>query len=78
MAIGAELIGKPGVLLLDEPTTGLDSSNATTVVGIMTDLAESNTAVLASIHQPRPDMLQVRPNSRAMQACLETGSEFKS
>lgn len=33
--IGMELINKPGVLFLDEPTTGLDSSTAQSVISLL-------------------------------------------
>jgi len=33
--IGMELIISPGILFLDEPTTGLDSSTANTVMSIL-------------------------------------------
>jgi len=33
--IGMELIISPGILFLDEPTTGLDASTANTVISIL-------------------------------------------
>eukprot|EP00891_Asterochloris_glomerata_P009058 jgi/Astpho2/9058/e_gw1.00133.213.1_t len=59
LSIAAELLSKPRIALLDEPTTGLDSSNAAAVVDILAQLASSGTTVILSIHQPRPDILRL-------------------
>lgn len=40
-------------MFLDEPTTGLDSTNAAKVVEILSDLTQSGTTVVMTIHQPR-------------------------
>ena len=37
-SIGVELITNPSLIFLDEPTTGLDSFTATTVVDILKEL----------------------------------------
>ncbi|KAK3262065.1 hypothetical protein CYMTET_29063 [Cymbomonas tetramitiformis] len=58
VSMAAELIRSPGVLFLDEPTTGLDSPNAGKVVGILADLGSCGVNVVTSIHQPRLDMFQ--------------------
>eukprot|EP00388_Colpodella_angusta_P039228 GDKK01046755.1.p1 GENE.GDKK01046755.1~~GDKK01046755.1.p1 ORF type:complete len:978 (-),score=280.35 GDKK01046755.1:296-3019(-) len=52
LSMGIELLSNPKVLLLDEPTTGLDSKNAEDVCRVMSLLAESGLAVVCSIHQP--------------------------
>lgn len=45
------------ILLLDEPTTGLDSFNAHSIVSILADLAQNQgRIVLMSVHQPRSDV----------------------
>jgi ABC-type multidrug transport system ATPase subunit len=59
VSIAVELLTQPGVLLLDEPTTGLDSTNAARVVDIMAALATSGVTVIMSIHQPRPDIFHL-------------------
>jgi ABC-type Mn2+/Zn2+ transport system ATPase subunit len=58
VSIAVELLTRPGLLLLDEPTTGLDSSNAARVVEVLGGLAAGGVNVLLSIHQPRPDVLR--------------------
>ena len=59
VSIAAELITQPGVLFLDEPTTGLDSSNASKVVDILAGLAAAGVTAVLSIHQPRPDIFRL-------------------
>eukprot|EP00051_Salpingoeca_urceolata_P027667 m.482683 g.482683 ORF g.482683 m.482683 type:complete len:647 (-) comp22631_c0_seq1:199-2139(-) len=52
-SIGVELISKPSVLLLDEPTTGLDSRTALNLVTSLRELAQNeHCAIVMSIHQP--------------------------
>lgn len=51
--IGMELITKPGVLFLDEPTTGLDSSTAAAVISLLHSLSLKGKTIIFSIHQPR-------------------------
>nr|QHX41460.1 ATP-binding cassette sub-family G member 2 [Halisarca dujardinii] len=51
--IGMELIISPDVLYLDEPTTGLDASTATSVVQLLKTLSERGRTIILSIHQPR-------------------------
>ncbi|KAI3849278.1 hypothetical protein MKX03_001677 [Papaver bracteatum] len=52
-SIGQEILTNPSLLLLDEPTTGLDSTSAQQVVSMLGALAsEGQRTVLMSIHQP--------------------------
>ncbi|KAF6035126.1 ABCG2 [Bugula neritina] len=51
--IGMELIPSPGILFLDEPTTGLDASTAHSVMMLLKRLAASGSTIIFSIHQPR-------------------------
>lgn len=49
-----ELVVKPNVIFLDEPTTGLDATTAFQVIEILQKLAKStNRVIIMSIHQPR-------------------------
>uniref|UniRef100_A0A7S3YX25 ABC transporter domain-containing protein n=1 Tax=Lotharella globosa TaxID=91324 RepID=A0A7S3YX25_9EUKA len=50
--IAMALLTKPQIVLLDEPTTGLDSHMANEVVIIMRALAAEGTTVIATIHSP--------------------------
>ena len=52
LSIAMELLDNPSVLVLDEPTTGLDSKAAEDVITILAQLSDSNDRlVLATIHQ---------------------------
>ena len=55
VCIGVELISNPDILVLDEPTTGLDSSTAAQCIELLRRLCESKNnppAIVATIHQP--------------------------
>jgi len=50
-SIGVELITDPSLIFLDEPTTGLDSFTATSVMETLGDLARRyNRTVVSTIH----------------------------
>lgn len=51
--VGMELIIQPSILFLDEPTTGLDSSTARSVMSTMSQLSKKGRVIIFSIHQPR-------------------------
>lgn len=55
-SIGVELITDPNLIFLDEPTTGLDSFTATSVMETLRDLAfKEGRTVVSTIHQPNSD-----------------------
>lgn len=51
--IGIELVRSPMVLYLDEPTTGLDSYTAGSVMATLRRLADTGRTIVFSIHQPK-------------------------
>ena len=58
--IGSELIINPRILILDEPTTGLDSVNALRVGNLMKDLAHNEgRTVMCTIHTPSSELFEV-------------------
>lgn len=55
ISIALELFAKPNVLILDEPTTGLDSPSCSLVVKLLKDLVSNPhfpMAIVCTIHQP--------------------------
>ena len=61
VCIAVELISNPDILVLDEPTTGLDSSTAAQCVELLRRLIESKSnppAIVATIHQPNYKIFQ--------------------
>lgn len=56
-SVGVELITSPTLLFLDEPTTGLDSYSAFTLVSLLKKVAKlDNTTILCTIHQPSSEV----------------------
>lgn len=47
------------VILLDEPTTGLDSMTANQIVVLLAELARRDRVVIVTIHQPRSELFRV-------------------
>lgn len=57
-SIGVELITDPSLIFLDEPTTGLDSFTAQSVIETLRDLTLSGRTVVSTIHQPSSDIYE--------------------
>jgi len=58
-AIGMELVTNPSILFLDEPTTGLDTYTAFSVIDTLRQLAMTGRTVVATIHQPSSDIFHL-------------------
>ncbi len=50
------MITDPSLIFLDEPTTGLDSFTAASVMELLRDLASSGRTIITTIHQPNSDI----------------------
>ncbi|XP_058119693.1 ATP-binding cassette sub-family G member 1-like [Anopheles ziemanni] len=59
LSIGLELLSDPKVMLLDEPTTGLDSVSAYQVLAHVRELAARGRVIACVIHQPNSQQLQL-------------------
>ncbi|XP_015265643.1 PREDICTED: ATP-binding cassette sub-family G member 5 [Gekko japonicus] len=59
VSIAAQLLQDPQVMLLDEPTTGLDCMTANQIVSLLSELARKGRIVIITIHQPRSEFFQV-------------------
>ncbi|XP_051118548.1 ABC transporter G family member 15-like [Andrographis paniculata] len=56
LSIALEIITKPYLLFLDEPTTGLDSASAFFVVQALKNVARSGRTIISAIHQPSSEV----------------------
>lgn len=54
--IGNELLTNPDLIMVDEPTAGLDSSTAWIVLSLLKALCDKGKTVIATIHQPSSKM----------------------
>ncbi|CEH12676.1 Transporter, ABC superfamily (Breast cancer resistance protein) [Ceraceosorus bombacis] len=58
VSIGCALVGRPRLLILDEPLSGLDAMAASAVMDLLRNLASGahGTTILLTIHQPSSDL----------------------
>lgn len=56
LSIGCSLVTLPSVLVLDEPTTGLDAWTSYAILETLQKIARRGRVVVLSIHQPRSDL----------------------
>ncbi|CAN1755474.1 ABC transporter G family member 15 [Linum perenne] len=56
LSIALEILTKPRLLFLDEPTTGLDSASAFFVVKTLRNIAQDGRTVISSVHQPSSEV----------------------
>ncbi|BAT91171.1 hypothetical protein VIGAN_06248400 [Vigna angularis var. angularis] len=56
LSIALEILTRPTLLFLDEPTTGLDSASAYFVAQTLRNLAHDSKTVISSIHQPSSEV----------------------
>ncbi|BGP02838.1 ATP-binding cassette transporter snq2 [Rhodotorula toruloides] len=59
LTIGCTLVQLPSVLVLDEPTTGLDSFTAFRLLETLRSLARRGRAVIVTLHGPRSDAFPI-------------------
>ncbi|ODQ83099.1 hypothetical protein BABINDRAFT_159556 [Babjeviella inositovora NRRL Y-12698] len=57
VSLAIQLLTRPAILFLDEPTTGLDSASALSLVQTLSNLTKFGMTVILSIHQPRLEIL---------------------
>ncbi|XP_061955635.1 ABC transporter G family member 15-like [Populus nigra] len=59
LSISVEILTRPHIMLLDEPTTGLDSASAFFVIRALSNVAYDGKIVIFSIHQPSSDVFNL-------------------
>lgn len=57
--IALELIREPAILLIDEPTTGLSSSDSKHIISLLKNQTRTGKLVIATIHQPSSDIFRI-------------------
>jgi ABC-type multidrug transport system ATPase subunit/ABC-type multidrug transport system permease subunit len=62
LSIAVQMLTDPSVVLLDEPTSGLDAFTAFNVMRTVKRVAHSGRTVVATVHQPRADVLRLFDN----------------
>ena len=60
--IAIQVLNNPNVILLDEPTTGLDSFTSSFLIKMLSDMAKAGRTVIATIHQPPSRALELVDN----------------
>ncbi|WLF77916.1 hypothetical protein PVL30_001639 [Lodderomyces elongisporus] len=61
VSLAIQLLSRPSILFLDEPTTGLDTSTSLSLVQLLKKLASNKfgITIILSIHQPRPEICEL-------------------
>ncbi|CAI5757251.1 unnamed protein product [Candida verbasci] len=59
LSLAIQLLNKPSVLFLDEPTTGLDSTISLQLVNLLKKLTTIGITIILSIHQPRSEISEL-------------------
>lgn len=58
-SIGYELITNPSLLLLDEPTSGIDSYTSYEIMKMLQRQSRLGRTIMATIHQPSSDIFSL-------------------
>ncbi|KAI3415185.1 ABC transporter domain-containing protein [Psidium guajava] len=59
LSISLEIVTDPLILLLDEPTTGLDSASAFFIARALRNIADEGRIVICTIHQPSSEVFDL-------------------
>ncbi|RLV93064.1 putative ABC transporter ATP-binding protein/permease [Spathaspora sp. JA1] len=60
VSLAVQLLSRPSIVFLDEPTTGLDSSTSLKLVTLLKKLSwEFGMSIVVSIHQPRSEIVEL-------------------
>ncbi len=56
--MAVQLLKRQGILLLDEPTTGLDSASTLELMNVIRGIAQTGCNIVMMIHQPRQEVFR--------------------
>ena len=59
LAVAVELVGRPSILLMDEPTSNLDSTAAFALMTTLKELARAGHSIAVVVHQPRTEIFNL-------------------
>ena len=59
LAVAVELVGRPSILLMDEPTSNLDSTAAYALMTTLKELARAGHSIAVVVHQPRTEIFNL-------------------
>lgn len=59
LTFACEMLSNPSLLFADEPTTGLDSFMAESVIQILRGIAKTGRTIICTIHQPSSQLYQM-------------------
>lgn len=59
LSIAIELVTKPSVLYLNEPTSGLDSQSAWAIIKMLRDLTNAGLSIICTMHQPSASLFEI-------------------
>ena len=62
VSIAVQILNNPSVILLDEPTTCLDSFTSSFIIQMLSSMAKTGKNVIATIHQPPSHALELVDN----------------
>lgn len=57
--LALELLFEPTILVVDEPTSGLSSSDSEQIIEILREITYQGKIVIATIHQPSPSLFEI-------------------
>ncbi|MCO5571123.1 hypothetical protein L7F22_024855 [Adiantum nelumboides] len=72
LAIATELVANPSVLFLDNPTKGLDSSSATSIIRCLQQVAKTGRLVVLTLNYPSQRILSMFTKVQILKAGGET------
>lgn len=76
LSIALELVDDPSIMVLDEPTTGLDASSSTQCIQLLKKLTREGKTVICTIHTPSARLFEMFDHLFAMAdgRCIYQGS----